>query len=496
MTPGLDLAGGGANTAVRGRARLAWRIAREEWRAMARSRVALAAGLMLLVLTVTALLVSREQVRAVNAERAHLQAQAEEQWNSQPDRHPHRVVHYGRYIFRPLTPLAFFDFGVTPYTGHTLYLEGHRQNSANFSDASQSSLLLRFGQLTPAFVLHTVAPLLIVFLAFGSVARAREGGQLRQAVAQGVPGVTLLGGKLLGHAGSTLALAAPALAALGAIALLHADLRAQAAWMLAGYAAYLLLWTCAAVLVSALAPRARTALLALVAAWMVTVVLLPRILPEIASAMVARPTRIEMEAGIARQLRALGDSHNPDDPYFSRFRAGVLAQYGVARVEDLPVNYRALLMAEGERLTSELFERTMRTDFARQQRQADWMWPGAWLSPAMALQRLSAALAGTDRPSHERFLLEGEAYRYRLIQSLNRLHAEHVAYENDRGQRIGAQFWRALPPVAPPAPDAGAMVWRGWRQGPAPALALLAAWLAVMAAVAVAAGRRLERSVA
>lgn len=493
MNHAIDLAQGHGNpgAADRNRVRQVLRIACEEWRAMARNHVALAAGLLLLALTVTALLVSREQVRSVNAERARLQAEAEHHWNSQPDRHPHRVVHYGRYIFRPLSPLAFFDFGVDPYTGHTLYLEGHRQNSANFSDASQSSLLLRFGQLTPAFVLQTVAPLLIVFLAFGSVARAREGGQLRLAVAQGVPGLTLLAGKLLGHAASTLVLAAPALAALAVIALGYPAVRLQAAWMLGGYAAYLLLWTCVAVLVSALAPRARSALLALLAAWMVTVVLLPRILPEVASAMVARPTRIEMEAGIARQLRTLGDSHNPNDPYFSRFRAGVLAKYGVARVEDLPVNYGAIVMAEGERLTSELFERSMRDDFARQQRQAEWLWPGAWLSPTMALGRLSAALAGTDRQSHERFLLEGEAYRYQLIQALNRLHAEHVAYENDRGQRISAHHWRALPAFAASAPDAGAVA----SQHAVPALAVLAGWLAVLAAFAVVAGRRLERSV-
>jgi len=469
---------------------VAARIAREEWRAMLRSRVALAAGLLLLTLTAAALLVSHEQVRAVNAERTQLQVHADEQWNSQPDRHPHRVVHYGQYIFRPLTPLAFFDFGVGPFTGHTLYLEGHRQNSANFSDASQSSLLLRFGQLTPAFVLHTVAPLLIVFLAFGSVARAREGGQLRLAVTQGIPGATLLAGKLLGHVASTLVFAAPALAALGWIGILHAEVRLQAAWILAGYLAYLLLWTCAAVLVSALAPRARTALLALVAAWMVVVVLLPRIAPDLASAAVSRSTRIEMEADIARELNLLGDSHNPDDPYFLKFRADVLTKYGVKRVEDLPVNYGALVIEEGERLTSELFERSMRADFARQEQQSRILALGALFSPAMALQRLSAAMAGTDRPSHERFLLDGEAYRYRLIQSLNRLHVEQVRYASDRDQRISADFWRAIPAFAPKPPDAAAIV----SDSAVPSFAALAAWLAMLGAGVLFAGRRLERS--
>ncbi|HEX5343358.1 MAG TPA: DUF3526 domain-containing protein [Duganella sp.] len=470
--------------------RLALRIAREEWRAMLRSRVALAAGLLLFTLTAVAMLVSHEQVRAVNAERAHLGQEAEQQWNAQPDRHPHRVVHYGQYIFRPLSPLAFFDFGVDPYTGHTLYLEGHRQNSANFSDASQSSLLLRFGQLTPAFVLQTVAPLLIVFLAFGSVARAREGGQLRLALTQGVPGSLLLGGKLLGHGAAALLLAAPALLALCWVALAHEAMRGQAVWMLAGYLAYLLLWTGAAVLVSARATRARTALLALVGAWTIVVVLLPRITPDLAAALVPRPTRIEMEAAVTRDLAALGDSHNPDDPYFARFRAKVLAQYGVQRVEDLPVNYGGLVIEEGERLTSELFARSMRADFARQEQQAQWLWAGALFSPAMALQRLSTAMAGTSRAAHEQFLLDGEAYRYRLIQSLNRLHVEQVRYQNDRDQRISADFWRAMPRFAPSVADHDAIV----RHSVAPSFALLNVWLCVLAVALWRTGRRLERN--
>jgi ABC-2 type transport system permease protein len=52
-----------------------------------------------------------------------------------------------------------------------MFLEGHRQNTANFGDVNQSSLLVRFGQLTPAFVLQTVAPLLLIFLGYGAIAR-------------------------------------------------------------------------------------------------------------------------------------------------------------------------------------------------------------------------------------------------------------------------------------------------------------------------------------
>jgi ABC-2 type transport system permease protein len=90
----------------------------------------------------------------------------------------------------------------------------------------------------------------------------------------------------------------------------------------------------------------------------------------------------------------------------------------------------------------------------------------------------------------EQFLLDGEAYRYRLIQSLNRLHVEQVRYQNDRDQRISADFWRAMPHFAPSAVDHDAIV----RRSVAPSFALLTVWLCVLAAALWRTGRRLERN--
>jgi len=470
-------------------AQVAWTVCQAEWRALRRSSVAVTAAVLLVVLTLAATLVSWDQMRAVDAERAHLQHEADEQWNAQPDRHPHRVVHYGHYIFRPLSPLAFFDFGVDPYTGHTLYLEGHRQNSANFSDAGQSSVLLRFGQLTPAFVVQTLSPLVIAFLAFGSVARERERGQLRLLIAQGLPGGALLAGKLASHAVVALLLAGPALAALAVIAIADPAVRAHAAWMMAGYAAYVVIWALAAVLVSAATPRARDALLALVGCWIVTVILLPRAMPDLAAAQVPRPTRIETEVAIHQELAALGDSHNPDDPHFKEFRRRILAKYGVGRVEDLPVNYGGLLIEEGERLTSALFVRHMHEEFERQRQQAAIVAAAQFISPVLALRGLSNALAGTDRASHEHFLLEGEAYRYRMIQALNGLHVSEVRYQGDRDQRISKSLFQRVPRFAHEPIGLATVVERHV----SPALAVFALWLAVLVGGAWWLARRLER---
>lgn len=465
-------------------------VVRAEWRALIRNRVAVTGVVLMLLLTITAILVSHEQMSDSRRERLLLQGIADQQWDAQPDRHPHRVVHYGHFIFRQLSPLAFFDFGVAPITGNMLYLEGHRQNSANFSDASQSSILLRFGQLTPAYVLQVLTPLLIVFLAFGSVAREREQGQLRLLMALGMRGRSLLWGKLASHGALAMLLAAPALVALGAIALFNPAVRAQALWLAFGYAVYLLLWVFAAVLVSAFVRRARDALLALVGCWMVSVILLPRIMPDFAAQHTAQLTRIETEVATHQALAKLGDSHNPDDPYFKQFKEKTLAKYGVTRVEDLPVNYAGLLMEEGERMTSELFAQAMDQDYARQSAQTELVHAAAFASPVIALRRLSSALAGTDLDSHARFLREGERYRFALIQALNQLHATQVRFQNDRDQRISHAHWQKLPRFKLEDPSAASVRARHlW-----PALAIFAAWLAVLASITAWMATRIERT--
>jgi ABC-2 type transport system permease protein len=334
-----------------------------------------------------------------------------------------------------------------------------------------------------------LTPLLIVFLAFGSVARERERGQLRLQLTQGVKGGTLLAGKLAAHAAIAMLLAAPASVALIVIAALHGAVAAEAWAMLAAYALYLLLWAVGTVLVSAMLPRARDALLVLVGAWIVTTILLPRVMPDVATAGAGRPTRIETEAAIHERLKALGDSHNPDDPYFARFKQRVLAQYGVSRIEDLPVNYGGLVMQEGERLTSELFAEFMQADYERQLAESAVVGRAALASPVIALRRMSTALAGTNLDSHARFLFEGERYRYAFVQSLNRLHATAIKYQNDRDQRVASSHWDDTPRFGyAPEPFAAVAQRHAW-----PALALLGGWLLMLCVAARFIARRLER---
>lgn len=472
-----------------GRSSLIGRVAREEWRALARNRVAVVAGVILAALLVSAAVLGVEQRSAIEATRARHQASSDQQFDAQPDRHPHRMVHYGQFVFRPLSALAFFDRGVDSFTGHTVFLEGHRQNSANFSEARQSSLLLRFGELTPAFVLQTLAPLLVIFLAYGAVAGERERGTLRLMAAQGLAPSRMLIGKLAAHGGVVALILAPA-----ALALVVATL---AGWAQAGpalllivvYGLYLSIWAVGAVLVSALARRSRDALIVLVSIWMVLVVLVPRTLPEIA-ARLQTPTRIETDIAIHEDLAKIGDSHDPDDPYFSAFKAKTLAKYGVQRVEDLPVQWSGLVGMEGERLTSQLFDRYAREAFAREQAQNSFVRGFGAVSPVIALRQASMSLSGTDIESHQDFLNQVERYRYAFVQALNRMQVEQIPNQNAGDDpRIAASNWKRVPSFSYAAPDvlrlAGDRILVN--------LAILSAWLIVLLALVAPVARRLRK---
>lgn len=433
-------------------------VARNEWRLMHRSRVARLALFMLLALAVVATLTSIAHRNASDDLRARFQAQADQEFDGQPARHPHRMVHYGHFVFRPLPALAAFDPGVDAFTGNTIYLEGHRQNSANFGDVRQSSLLARFGQLTPAFVLQVLAPLVLVFIGFGLLAGERRSGTLRVLKSHGARPRDLLLGKGLALGGLAGLMLLPALASLGWL-VIAADAPAIPALILTlGYAGYLALWVLGIVTVSAIARDPRNALVTLLGLWALTTILVPRVAPDLALAAAPTSTRLETDIAILRDLRKVGDSHNPDDPHFAAFKARTLAQYGVSRVEDLPVNYRGLLALEGEKLTSQLFDDYAERQFEQQRRQGVIVSGFGLLSPAIALRSLSMALAGTDLDGHRRFLSQAEAYRYDIVQRLNRLQAEAVTYSDDsnrnkdpdagRRVRIDPANWSKVPDFA------------------------------------------------
>lgn len=432
-------------------------IASAEWRYWQRSRLALGGAMLLAGLLITTTVLTALRMKGEAVARAHHQAEAEAAFVSQPARHPHRMVHYGHYVFRTPAPLSLFDPGLDPVTGQSIFLEGHRQNTAMFAASSASADLGTLSWLSPALVYQLFGPLLLILLGHGLIARERESATLATLLAQGLPGRVLLAGKALALLSAMAVLMVPL--AISAGLAVHAGEQPLAAGALLGaYLLYLVLWCALALLASTLLRRRSAVLACLVALWIALTLVLPALAASWASNTapdgVPVAGKLETDLAMLTDLRKLGDGHNANDPAFAQLRADLLARHGVQRVEDLPVNLRGVVAQVGEQRLTETLNRYARAQMAAETRQAAALASAGWMSPLLAVAEASRAVAGTDLAHHHRFLREAEALRYAFVQGLNQVHAEKLAYSDDvrrsgdasaeERTRVDATHWQLL----------------------------------------------------
>ncbi|MBL8960945.1 MAG: DUF3526 domain-containing protein [Gemmatimonadetes bacterium] len=458
-------------------ARLIVRVAQQELRHAWRTRSTLLLGGILTALLLLAAITAHDRQLHEAAQRQRYQDLVGSQFASQPDRHPHRVSHYGYLLFRPVAPLSAFDSGVERFAGTSIFLEAHRQNTANFSAASQAGTE-RFGDLTPASVLQLFVPLFLLVTAGVSITREREAGTLALHLAQGVSWRALVAGKVSGIFLLVLLVTTPGLLATTWVVTRTQPLSEVAPRLLILAALHAVFWAAvatAATLVSARTRTSREALAITLGTWIALWILVPRLAPVAANAGFPLPSRAEFAERVEASVRALGDAHDPDDPAFARLRQETLAKHGVATVAELPFNYQGLVMQEGERHTAEAFQAHLDSLDAVRERQQMVLDLFGIASPLLATRSLSMATAGTDPAHLAEFERQAEAYRYDLIQRLNTLHMEQVASAQDRygdvvngapsRQRIDQQFFASLPAFAWQAPSLGTMLARRARAG-------------------------------
>ncbi|MBL9213572.1 MAG: DUF3526 domain-containing protein [Opitutaceae bacterium] len=425
-------------------------IARTEWQLLVRRRsYGVLLGAFSVVLAFATGLGVLRQDRELQQQRRY-QALVREQWVGQPDRHPHRVAHYGTFAFKPVGPLAAFDPGVESFSGRVQFLEAHRQNAANFAEAGALSSAFRLGELSPAFVVHLLLPLVVIVLGYRILADDREAGRLRLLLAQGTPPGALLAGKAAGLALGLAPFATTAAIALAASVVLGPGAEGAAAWIRGGLVAaaaglHLAGWLTLTLWASARAATPVRALGGLVTLWAAVGIVLPRTAGAIAATQPPLPGKSEFAAQLAAEVHRLGDAHNPGDPVFARLRRETLARHGVDRVEDLPVNYGAIVMARGEELTAEAFARHFSAVTEQMERQEAVVHRAAWFAPYLAVRALSAAASGTDLRALTAFQRAAEAYRFSFVQALNALHRDKIRFTNDRAQRLAASHWAAFP---------------------------------------------------
>lgn len=430
-------------------------IARQVWNTSFKSQAVYGLfffiGLLLIYATGSGWVTFRQQ-NEISRKYGH---QARQDWLSNPNKHPHRMAHYGHFAFRPKSPLSVFDFGMEDFLGNTIYLEAHKQNAVNFSQAGFSTGMLRFGEISLAMVLQLLLPLLLFFLGFGTVASERENGTLKIILCQGVSWRQLLVGNWLGLMTVMGVLFGPVVLVTSLLwgvvqaGAVTSDQTARLLLLAGSYFLYLSLCCGVAVLVSAQSRTAKTALVTLIGLWLLLTIVLPRASQALGSYLYPAPSKVAFLAHIQADVLKEGDSHNPGDPHYTRLKDSLLTAYGVASVEQLPFNYSGFVMAEGEKISATIYNHHFDELLAIYDQQNSFSKAIAFLNPYMAIKNGSMALAGTDFASYVDFQRQAERYRYDMAQQLNRLQIRYISNKKpgpaDKPYQINSKHWQQIP---------------------------------------------------
>lgn len=428
-------------------------LAREEWRYWRRSSLAQSAAALFLVLLVATLVFTALRVSNEQQLRGQHQQTAESTFLAQPDRHPHRMVHYGHYVFRTPPPLALFDPGIDAVTGQSMFLEGHRQNTAMFAASAASAELGGMAWLTPALIYQLFAPVLLIVLGHGAVVRERESETLRAMLALGISGGKIVGGKALALLSVILIMLLP-LTVSAVAAVVQGEAVVAGLLLFGTYFVYLAIWAALTLLFSTLPKQRATVLAALTSLWLTLALLLPSLAVNNTERLLPIPGQIETDLVMLEELRKLGDGHNAADPAFDQLRASLLHEHGVDTIEELPVNYRgAVAVYSEEKLTNKLNEFADER-MAQELAQSQLLASHGWLTPLLAVADASRIIAATDLSNHHRFLREAEALRFDFVQGLNQAHVEQLSYIDDINRnngpeasqraRVTAENWQLL----------------------------------------------------
>lgn len=454
----------------------------KECRALLRDGRLLGLGLVLLVLSVGALWISHSHSERRQAEKRQLQHATQEQWNNQGEKHPHRGAHFGLYVFAPESPLAALDPGVQAHFGESIYLEPHRRNLARLSAVQNDLMHGRFGEFTPAFVLISALPLLIVVAVHASIAGERESGVLRLVRSTG----TRMGAVVWSKALATTAAVGLILLVVFAVVLVLSGEVLRSALLALAYLAYCVIFVAIGLAVSAASRTSRQALIVLVALWLAMTWLVPRGGATMAAELIELPSAQAFWADIRRDYEQGLPGDGDLATRARQFDRQLLAAHQVTKLEDLPFGAYAVRRMNRDRYADHVhqqhFDRLWR-QFDRQEGVLRWT---SILSPAIAARNVSMTLAGTDLGHRKTFEDAAERYRQYFNTHIDRWDAQKtVGLRSFEDRYAHNELWRSIKPFDYRAPGAKEAVL-----STLPDLAILATWtVAALGLLAVVARR-------
>ncbi len=423
-----------------------------EWAGFWRSGVLV---LMLLIVGAIGVAVAITEHRAwtnEQAQRVALQAQERAQWLGLGGLHFHKAAHLGYFVIRDLPPGVILDRGVWDFGGSAVWLEAHKRNAPRLRAADDAGLLARGVPRGTGPVVLWLATLLTAVLAHGVVAAERTRGSLAFAVSSGASAQAIVFGKAL--AVTTLAWAAAAAPmVVGAALAIGSGLSVASAaqWATMVFVA-LGIFAALTVMVSSVAPRPLSALVAILLIWFAIAVLWPRLSVGVTALVTPIPSSQTVRSAAEVAAEGLA-SEETQQAVRGRLAADDVAEPNPSGVSALAAEIDAA------RAFANIFA-PLEQGMARQ---ADLLDRLAWLSPISAADRAAdAALNVSDRDQFA-FEAQAEAMRFATQMVLNQ------AWARKPGHAHGdAMIWAAVveaadtvaePPRGMSAAGYGLIIW-------------------------------------
>lgn len=422
-------------------------IAKHELRRQYRDGRSITLLIIMTLILVVAVLLSFRDYKLVQHQYKENLEQARINWDNQAEKDPHNAAHDGTYVIKPLHSLTMLDRGIQQYSGQVIHLGAHERKQSSLSAAKDKTGMFRFGQMTPNFVLQYLFPLLLIFLGYNAFTEEKERQTIRLLFAQGTPIRKLALGKWLALTTQMilLSLLFICIVALSYLILKNEQAITLSEWFafFGAYFVYFLVFINLILLVSAKAKTSGISLTASLALWIVITLIVPKLSTNMAGKWHAFPTLQTFVENVNTDRQSGLNGHNFWNEAAQDFKKKVLEEYGVKTIEELPVNYSGLLLAEGEKYESEIY--TKHFDLLRNQydKQRNIYRSFGTLSPFLSVKFISMALARSDYGFQWHFEDQAEKYRITLNTALNMNIAENS--KGVKNYKAGSKLWESIP---------------------------------------------------
>ena len=367
-------------------------------------------------------------------------------WERQAQKDPHDAAHDGTYLIKPLHPLAVVDRGVQKYSGQVIHLRAHERQQSSLSQVKDQTGIYRFGVLTPGFVLLYIFPLLIIFLGYGSFATEKETQTLPLVKSQGVSMGHIALGKWSALMALVLLLFTCFFAAIIiSVNLISTEIRVDWKDWLGIASIYILYFTFFAnlvLLVSIFARSSGASLVTSLSLWILVALVTPKMSTNLAGHVYPFPTYQAFRENINSDQQNGLNGHNFWNEAAQDFQQQVLQEYGVDSIEELPVDYSGLLLAEGEKYESEIYSKHFDLLRKQYQNQRAIYRLSSSLSPFLSVRFVSMALARSDYNFQWHFEDQAEKYRVYFNTELNMNIAENA--KGVEGYTAGSDLWLSI----------------------------------------------------